>query len=950
MKKWMGVGCVLLAAGALAAAVPVASGNEMSAASTGVIRDFEAILRGPIFSIIGAFLVIGLIVSIMRSQYSAAGAFGAGILLLILTFLFTGSSAAAYYGPNGAVMATNETTSPFAYELQLYGDGQADMVNSEFSINNNIVKGYLISACVLVNRIFTWFFNSALISIFIIALVLYGLWGVVRSPSPWKVLSLYVVIFIFGFFLVFPFVRVHLGPANSITYSQLQGLYSQANRPDYAPASDTPRIPILPAVFLSFTNQVANGFGRAMRGESVPPYETLNRIASVARMNPGASTMYRQFSDNCFISVQNLNGMSSAYLIPQEVEVANELASRRDEWRDEYRLNQHALSRASDHLFMDVEYDGYIVNQHTDWNYEGYLGIEHTKDMMNRLSDSLIPSRIPEEYIDEHAALIPIQRWDRFPKMSGYDIFAVRAAADFRSTIGISSSTTAMTGKLSPENVLMGTLLNTPVYNDELIYLMTQTFKAMVDYALSFGSSRLSESTLYRGYCASHPEFSYDYAARTFLPVPMSNGQPQALAARNIKSGGFAVTAANYGDIVRLAIMEPYIGSSLSSVRDTCFAAAKIGRTSPDLWGCLVTGFYNAPMSASDTEKYQGFINIQKTFDDHLRSGLLGATARNGSVVGLGRSGPSGGYANGFNDLGMRLMPGAGGWPQLRTLTDIYMMAPGVGIQIGLHHQAKQAVVVEEAKMGLSRFNKAQLSEDGWSIFSFIGGTMAKVFSWFSIIMSDIALKMWPYAMGWAYTFLILSWIPYSIISLVPGRHGMFMEWFKAALWIAFWPVVMHMGFNELNSLAGTEMSGFYTNMGGDSMSQNIRRIWGASLVIGAPALSAMFIILGMGGLMAGMGSAVGSAFTLMRSMFILPIAALGGTIGAAAGGAAGGLLSRTFNAASNRLTGRDSPKGYGSDSPDRNPGSGPGPRPRLPNRPPSGGGNPGAGQRIDKD
>lgn len=933
---WSWIGLFVLAGlgSAVYGAVPLGGFNEMSTQTTGNIRGIEAFLRGPGMAIVGGLLVIGVIVTIMKSQYMAAVAFFLGILLLSLTFIFTGASPQAMYGPNGQLMTVDKFTSPFTYEVELYGDNDPDMATSEFALNNNIVKGNFLAACVTVNRVFSWLFGSAIMAIVIIAVVLFGLMNLIRSPRPLLVFGIYFFVFILGLLMVFPIVEVSIGPSNNITYNQLQDLHRPSGVPtDGSSDVDTPRIPILPAIFLAVSNELANGAGRAMRGETVGPHETINRIGASAKMNSRAFDLYREFSENCFMSVQNLNAMTDPHLTPDEQAVRDDIEDRKIDWQDEFRVNQHALSRVSDQLFLDVDYDGYIFNERADLTENGGPAMW---DTFNRLGGSLYRKDLPQAHLDEHAGLGTLQRWQRLPVMTTGQALVHMVSEDVADVYTFRALRRLFTADTNITANVPGFFLRRPIFNDTDGHTIANADRVAVSFSFSRGFS-LNHRTLWRGYCACNAELTYDYGERAFVGFGEASRLPADLSRRN-QAMGITISAANLGDVVRLGILEPYLGAHLEPVQDTCFAAAKEGRTSPDLWGCLVAGFYNAPMSAENQEKYRSYIDLQRYFDATYREGLINNSARNGTVSGLSRAGVTGAYTNGFTDTAAQLRPGSG-WDQTRTLVDVFMMAPGVGSQIGLHRRSAQVDQVSEGNPGIA----ARVEAAAWGLFDFVGGTMAGFFAWVASIMSDIALKMWPFALGWAYTFLIYSWIPYGVMSLIPGKHFMFLEWFKAAIWIAFWPVLMHFGFNELNSLAGTEMSAFYTNQGGDDMAVNIRRIWGATLIIGAPALTAMFLVLGMGGLMAGIGSTVGSAFTLMRSLFILPIAAAG----TLAGGVAGGVLGRSISQSIEKAKQLLSDNGGGGKTPKIDSAAD---RPKIVNRtqnnPDAG---PGAGQRTER-
>jgi hypothetical protein len=137
---------------------------------------------------------------------------------------------------------------------------------------------------------------------------------------------------------------------------------------------------------------------------------------------------------------------------------------------------------------------------------------------------------------------------------------------------------------------------------------------------------------------------------------------------------------------------------------------------------------------------------------------------------------------------------------------------------------------------------------------------------------------------------LLLSIIPYGLMSIVPGKWGVILEWGKGVLWVSTWPVLISLGVALMNRGSGFGLDTLFIQAdGGQDIGLSMYKIFGAMLVIGAPSFSAMLIILGMNGILSGIGSLISSSFKVASFGLKLPIT-LGATV---AGGIAGMVMGR---------------------------------------------------------
>jgi hypothetical protein len=341
-----------------------------------------------------------------------------------------------------------------------------------------------------------------------------------------------------------------------------------------------------------------------------------------------------------------------------------------------------------------------------------------------------------------------------------------------------------------------------------------------------------------------------------------------------------SIEALNAGDMVRYSIARRYMFYESSETQEMCKKAAKDGGSNPDLWGCLVAGHYNAYQADSN---FAHIMAAQRLFDNAFRAKLDAATNNSISTgYPTRQSAVDFSFSNGFQGKFEGQSADGTVWPGVRYFTDTFMLAPGIQAQVGLYAADERPGVTEGSGLISAR--------DSDDAAKFFGMSLVQILAKVSAFMASAAVKVWPYVVGYSYFFIVIAYIPHAFVSLWPGKFFMILEWAKAALWVSTWPIIISWGMATLNNASNYGLDTLFMQAGGGGdVANSLQTMWGATLITGAPFFTAMLIIVGGNGLVAGVGSIVAGGFKILNTTMMLPMQA-GAFL---AGGMAGKIASQ---------------------------------------------------------
>jgi len=907
----------------------VAASVGYSADSTvgGTVSSLLLVLRAPIISIVLGVLVIYIMISIMRMRYAHAMTGGIALLCIFFGILYTQGSASGtpgFYSSDAANGRVGEAAQA-SVAWEVYGSNPASpLYQVEQSPSYAIVKGFALHASLISYRLWMWGWHNGLVPLVVLGSIVWGTYLSMAKREWMPVVMATLIALIYGIFALWPNVEIQ----NDAGTLPLLTVYNQISGAD--PASTTnPRIPEIEAWAFSGGNEIAESIGMAITTQDQGANNIILQAALHAKMPDDAFQYYLPYSENCFTSARNLLAINPNTLTPNGQALRTDVQQNRGaNWINEYNYNHHALSKASDALFFNVDYNSYIFNSVTDVPSEGSAEQRNAywKLISDRLQGTEVVTKLPAER-EENA------RPDRISgRTKKFDSILVKSVVDSENT---QHSLLDYSGAIDLENwMTLDRSIQSPIY-DEITAREVSFFEAIAGADIGYSPKIL------RPFCSCN--YTTDYAQGvsaagiTFLlDHPFTGGVPGGTISDYPPTMTDTINFTtdpgllghlqplNAGDYVRYFIAKPFMSDADGTQQSTCMEAAR-DKENKNLWGCLVAGYYNN-LGADDQNTYAPAYAAQLLFDGSFRAVLAGQSARNpGSLTQFSDRGPAAnwnGYTGNFTGVGATF------WQDMRTFSDMYMLAPGVQVQIGLYRGTKTpSTTAQDQDWSWSRFVSGLESMGGTAATGIMG-----VFGFIAGLMAKLASHLWPYVLGMAEWLLILSFMLYALASIIPGRHFVIAEWIKAVLWVSLWPLFIMFGMALITGAGSFGMASFFLQTEADDFGLSMMKMFGAILVIGAPSFTAMFITLGFGVLAQGINSVSGATFKVAGMGIALGAMAV--TVGLEFLAGRIGSLGSKFVESVNSLGRLDGPRGGGT-------GGGKG----GDDNPPDGGG--GGGRRI---
>ncbi|MDA3961213.1 MAG: hypothetical protein PF961_10520 [Planctomycetota bacterium] len=339
-------------------------------------------------------------------------------------------------------------------------------------------------------------------------------------------------------------------------------------------------------------------------------------------------------------------------------------------------------------------------------------------------------------------------------------------------------------------------------------------------------------------------------------------------------SGMDRVNPFSWDDIVRMRIADRYVnGDSV----EWCTSSVSPDKNESHLWGCLLAGHY----TVGGTPQADAMVEAQERFDAMWRPVLEdSATQVNDDAADGGlyspqtrwrTSFPAGIPVNGFNP------------PTWRWYVDQFMIAPGVQEQIGLAKLTtnKGEEIEESVVIKLMR-----------SIAPITGGVLG-IFGWVATLFARIAEMIYPHALGIMTLWLLVTYVPCAVLSMLPGRYGFFIEWVKAAAVLAIMPIFIEVGLNFLSMAGNSGLTTiFIRQAAGQTMTEAVLKIMGAMFVISSFTLATSMVGLGFSSIMSGLGAINSTAFKVAAATGVVAMGVASLAAGAGAALVAKGLLA----------------------------------------------------------
>ncbi len=888
--------------------------------AAGIVSEAYQLLMGPVLAVVLLLIICATAYLFMMGQLkSALVAIAILIFIVLVRHLVMGD------GIDGGYFHDQyHDTSPMNIVWPVYGMRPESPVYQATQHSGHVViSGYAMMGATLLNRLVTGLFSLTVIGLILMIAMVMTIIQAARSQTVTPLLWFLMRLVILGAAALWPIVAI----TQSGVQSPVTDIFEQMS--DTNDAHQHRRVPMIAALTFAGAIDLSERIGGTLQVHDGDLDTMIYTASRNAQLPADIVADYHLFADNCFTAILNLtytpvgdDGTSGDLGELAEPFRHNAWSFMRDEVRarleifqQQPRYLQHALSAPAEMLFKDVDYEAYVINDDRFYMYGAHMGAA----VENIFNDSFYVRRRGSP------AVAPIMPWS--PSAHRHGRVALQSQPWRIRQRGVSASAGG-TVEMNRVGLLSGRVDAEKPSGAGSNLMIAPRLTGAHEISGREGRTRA------RLFCslADYTDFNEDGSWRD-QPIPL-NRQPWTLYDDIPPRFHASVRTRDYTEYLRMRIASRYL-SDRTSVQ-LCRAAAADPTSHPDFWGCLVAGRYNYPPNQSSVIP-QTAARIQQRFETSWRDRLAAHTIG----VDIPHTGIRPRMPLAVEAMHSLLVPRhQGSIP--RAFTDMFLLAPALQRQMGMD-------VYGEGHPQEDGFEE----ESGWfyRLLTRIAGValtgFASLFAWVAAIMTKVALTLYPHVIGLATLLLLLVYPVFAIMSFVPGKGGIILEWMKSVLWLCLWPIFIGIGVGLINQTGSYALADFFVQVDSVDISASVLQIFGSMFIFMAPTFAGMVLSLSFGALQQGVSGILGTGFKLAGvaalitgSLAALATTLVGGVVGAALGGAVGTARSAVQGV-------RGSPSGGG----EKADGAGPG-APAEPGSVPAGVGQtrhqtPGFGERV---